>query len=113
MTKTIKWNKEEIEELKKGHIYNDVSNEIKVSAKHLANANAIDEEKAKIIVLMLMKVSAYTVVNVSNTKIEFVIGFGSAYVINENYVVVSYVRGKKVYHFRLDFYLDDLLKYLK
>lgn len=111
--KNVIWDREEIRALREGHIYNDMSDEIKVSAKRLANVNAIDERTAKIIVLMLMRCSAYTAVNVSNTRVEFVFGPENADIVNENYVVVSYICGTKATRIGIDNYLNDLFGYLR
>lgn len=111
--KNIIWDREEIRVLKEGHIYNDMFDEIKISAKRLANANAIDEGIARIIVLMLMRCSAYTAVNVSNTRIEFVFGPENADIINEDCAVISYVCGTKASRIGIDNYLNDLFIYLR
>lgn len=111
--KNVIWDREEIRALREGHIYNDMSDEIKVSTKRLASANAIDEGMAKIIILMLMRCSAYTAVNVSNTRVELVFGSGNADIVNEDCVVISYVCGTKATRIGIDNYLNDLFGYLR
>ena len=53
MTKTITWNDNEIKAIKKMHRYANVSNQINTFAVRLANANNIDNWRAKIISVML------------------------------------------------------------
>lgn len=111
--KTIKWNKEEIENLKKGHIYNDMSDEIENTAKRLAADNAVDVWTAKIIILMLMNCRTYTVIRATRTRIEFKIGSGCADVLNEDCAVMAYVCGTKAFRMGIENYLNDLYGYLR
>lgn len=111
--KEIIWNAEEIRTLKRGHVYNDMFEEIKIAAEHLAAENAIDEEKAKIIVLMLMNCSAYTTVSISNTRIEFKFNSENADIINDNYIVTCYVCETKVSRTELKNYINSLYGYLR
>ena len=111
--KEIKWNAEEIRILRKGHVYNDMSEEIKIAAEHLAEMNAIDICTAKIIILMLMNCSAYTAVNVSNTKIEFKFNSENADIINEDCIVTCYVCKKRVSRTELKNYINSLFGYLR
>lgn len=111
--KKIVWNPEEIRTLKRGHVYDDMSEEIKAAAERLAAKNAIDEEKAKIIVLMLMNCNAYTTVSISNTRIEFKFNSENADIINKNYVVTCYVCETKVSRIELRNYINSLYGYLR
>ena len=111
--KEIKWNVEEIRALRKGHVYNDMFEEIEIAAKHLAETNAINERMAKIIVLMLMNCSAYTAVSISNTRVEFKFNSENADIINKNWIVTSYVCGTKVSRTELKNYINSLYGYLR
>lgn len=111
--KTIKWDKETIKNLKKGHIYNDMSTEIEETAERLAVENAVDVWTAKIIVVMLMNCGAYTAVRATNTRIEFIIGSGNADVLNEDCAITAYTCGIKAFRVTLENYLNDLFGYLR
>lgn len=111
--KSIVWNGEEIKTLKNGHIYNDMLEEVKASAKKLADANTLDEGIARIIVVMLMHYSAYTAINVTKTRVEFKIGSGNADVLDKNCVITAYVVGTKAFRIELKNYLNDLFGYLR
>ena len=111
--KRIVWNKDEIKALKDGHIYNDMSEEIKESAKRLADMNAISEGMAKIIVVMLMSCGAYKAIKMTNTRVEFIIGSGNADIVYEGYAVTAYACGTKAFRMGLEVYLNDLFGYLR
>lgn len=111
--KNIIWDREEIRVLKEGHIYNDISEEIKAAAERLAAENAINKKNAKIIVLMLMNCGAYTTVRMTNTRIEFKFNSENADVLNENYIVTCYVCGTKASRTELKNYINSLYGYLR
>lgn len=111
--KNIVWNREEIKNLKKGHVYNDMTDEIEISAKHLADINKIDRGMAKVIILMLMSYGAYKAVRMTNTRVEFIIGSGNADILYEGYVITAYTCGIKAFRTGIDIYLCDLFGYLR
>ena len=112
MTKTITWNKEEISALRKAHKYVNVSDQIDIFAARLANANNIDNWRAKIISVMLMSCS-YTAIRMTDTRIEFIIGSGNADILDENCAVTAYVCGTKAFCIGIENYLNDLYGYLR
>lgn len=111
--KNIVWNHEEINRLRKGHVYNDMSDEIKVSAKKLADTNVISEGMARVIVVMLMSCGAYKAIRMTNTRVEFIIGSGNADVLYEGYAVTAYACGIKAFRMGIENYLNDLFGYLR
>ena len=111
--KNIIWNKEEIKRLRQGHVYNDMSDEFEETAKHLAVENGIDEWTAKIIVVMLMNCGVYTAIRITNTRIEFKVGSGSADVLNENCVITAYAGGIKAFRVGIENYVNNLIGYLR
>lgn len=112
MTKTITWNDNEIKAIKKMHRYANVSDQIDIFAARLANANNIDNWRAKIISVMLMSCS-YTAIRMTDTRIEFIIGSGNADILDENCTVTAYVCGTKAFRMRIENYLNDLYNYLR
>lgn len=112
MTKTITWNDNEIKAIKKMHRYANVSNQINTFAARLANANNIDNWRAKIISVMLMNCN-YTAIRMTDTRIEFIIGSDNADILDENCAVTAYVCGTKAFCIGIKNYLNDLYGYLK
>ena len=112
MTKTIKWNADRIFGLKRGHVFNDMTDEITAYSLELAAKNDIDYRTAQIIVLCLMA-NKYEEIKVSNTKIELKFGSGNADVINDDCIITAYVCGTKAFLVRIENYLNDLYDYLR
>ena len=111
--KEIKWNAKEIEMLRKGHVYNDMTDEVQTAAERLAVDNAVDVWTAKIIVVMLMNCGVYTAIRITNTRIEFKVGSGSADVLNENCVITAYAGGIKAFRVGIENYVNNLVGYLR
>lgn len=111
--KEVIWNKEEIEKLRQGHVYNDMTDEIQTAAERLATDNAVDVWTAKIIIVMLMNCGVYTAIKITNTRIEFKVGSGSADVLDENSVITAYAGGIKAFRVGIENYVNNLVGYLR